>query len=57
MVNVAILTMAQAEGLGIDGLLLREFGLAALMHDIGKVRTPAEICTSRTSSRNGNSRS
>jgi len=43
MVNVAILTMAQAEGLGIDGLLLREFGLAALMHDIGKVRTPAEI--------------
>jgi putative nucleotidyltransferase with HDIG domain len=43
MVNVSILTMAQAEGLGIDGPLLREFGLAALMHDIGKVRTPAEI--------------
>jgi putative nucleotidyltransferase with HDIG domain len=43
MVNVSILTMGQARGLGIDGPLLREFGLAALMHDIGKVRTPAEI--------------
>ena len=43
MVNVSILTMAQARSLGIDGTLLREFGIAGLMHDIGKVRTPAEI--------------
>jgi putative nucleotidyltransferase with HDIG domain len=43
MVNVSILTMGQARGLGIDGPLLREFGLAALLHDIGKVRTPREI--------------
>jgi len=43
MVNVSILTMSQARSLGIDGPLLREFGLAALMHDIGKVRTPVEI--------------
>jgi putative nucleotidyltransferase with HDIG domain len=43
MVNVSILTMAQARALGIDGRLLREFGLSALMHDIGKVRTPKEI--------------
>jgi putative nucleotidyltransferase with HDIG domain len=43
MVNVSILTMGQARGLGIDGPLLREFGLAALMHDIGKVRTPPEV--------------
>jgi HD-GYP domain-containing protein (c-di-GMP phosphodiesterase class II) len=35
--------MGQARGLGIDGPLLREFGLAALMHDIGKVRTPLEV--------------
>jgi putative nucleotidyltransferase with HDIG domain len=42
-VNVSILTMGQARGLGIDGPLLREFGLAALMHDIGKVKTPIEI--------------
>ncbi len=43
MVNVSILTMGQARGLGIDGALLREFGLAALMHDIGKVKTPLEV--------------
>ena len=43
MVNVSILTMAQARGLGVEGPLLREFGLAALMHDIGKVKTPTEI--------------
>jgi putative nucleotidyltransferase with HDIG domain len=43
MVNVSILTMGQARGIGIDGPLLREFGLSALMHDIGKVRTPPEI--------------
>jgi putative nucleotidyltransferase with HDIG domain len=43
MVNVCILTMGQAQALGIEGRLLREFGLSALMHDIGKVRTPQEI--------------
>jgi putative nucleotidyltransferase with HDIG domain len=43
MVNVSILTMGQARALGIEGRLLREFGLSALMHDIGKVRTPKEI--------------
>jgi len=43
MVNVSILTMGQARGLGLDGALLREFGMAALMHDIGKVQTPSEI--------------
>ena len=43
MVNVSILTMSQARVLGIDGPMLRELGLAALMHDIGKVRTPTEI--------------
>lgn len=43
MVNVSILTMGQARAMGIEGRLLREFGLSALMHDIGKVRTPAEI--------------
>src|SRR5712691_3502985 len=46
MVNVSILTMGQARGLGMDGPLLREFGLAALMHDIGKVRTPIDILNS-----------
>jgi putative nucleotidyltransferase with HDIG domain len=43
MVNVAALAMAQARTLGVDAALLREFGVAALMHDIGKVHTPLEV--------------
>jgi putative nucleotidyltransferase with HDIG domain len=43
MVNVSVLTMAQAHSLGIDGPPLRQFGMAGLMHDIGKIRTPGEI--------------
>jgi len=43
MVNVSALSMAQARALNIDGALLREFGFAALMHDIGKVNTPLEV--------------
>ena len=43
MVNVSALAMAQARALNIEGALLREFGFAALMHDIGKVNTPLEI--------------
>ena len=43
MVNVSILTMGQARALGIEGKLLREFGVSALMHDIGKVKTPKEV--------------
>jgi putative nucleotidyltransferase with HDIG domain len=43
MVNVAALSMAMARSLELDGPMLREFGFAALMHDIGKVHTPLEI--------------
>jgi putative nucleotidyltransferase with HDIG domain len=43
MVNVSVLAMAQARSLNIEGPLLREFGFAALMHDIGKVHTPQEV--------------
>ena len=43
MVNVAALSMAQARALNLEGPLLREFGFAALMHDIGKVNTPLEL--------------
>ena len=42
MVNVSILVMAQARTSRSTGTLLREFGLAALMHDIGKVQHPIE---------------
>jgi putative nucleotidyltransferase with HDIG domain len=43
MVNVASLSMAMARSLDLEGPMLREFGFAALMHDIGKVHTPLEI--------------
>jgi putative nucleotidyltransferase with HDIG domain len=43
MVNVTSLAMALARSLNIEGPLLREFGFAALMHDIGKVHTPPEV--------------
>jgi putative nucleotidyltransferase with HDIG domain len=43
MVNVSALAMAQARSLNVEGALLREFGFAALMHDIGKVNTPLEV--------------
>jgi putative nucleotidyltransferase with HDIG domain len=43
MVNVSILTMAQARTLGIEGRQLRALGLAAMLHDIGKVLTPVEV--------------
>ena len=43
MVNVSILAMAQARAPGLEGPQLRELGLSALMHDIGKIRTPLEI--------------
>ncbi len=43
MVNVSVLAMAQARSLNLEGTLLREFGFAALMHDIGKVKTPLEV--------------
>jgi putative nucleotidyltransferase with HDIG domain len=43
MINVAALSMAMARSLDLEGPMLREFGYAALMHDIGKVHTPLEI--------------
>jgi putative nucleotidyltransferase with HDIG domain len=43
MVNVSVLAMSQARALNLDGSVLREFGFAALMHDIGKVNTPLEV--------------
>jgi putative nucleotidyltransferase with HDIG domain len=43
MVNVSVLAMAQARTLNLEGAMLREFGFAALMHDIGKVHTPLEV--------------
>ena len=41
--NVCILTMSQAENLGFTGEQLHAIGIAALLHDIGKIFVPDEI--------------
>jgi HD-GYP domain-containing protein (c-di-GMP phosphodiesterase class II) len=43
--NVCILNIAQASSLGIEGQLLRDIGVAAMLHDIGKLFVPEEIIT------------
>jgi HD-GYP domain-containing protein (c-di-GMP phosphodiesterase class II) len=43
--NVSILVMAQAMSLGIKGQLLNDIGMAAMLHDIGKMFVPDEILT------------
>jgi HD-GYP domain-containing protein (c-di-GMP phosphodiesterase class II) len=42
-VNVSLLVLAQARGFGFDGPLLHAIGVAALMHDVGKLRIPLEV--------------
>ncbi len=42
-VNVALLALAQARALGFGGTLLHEIGMAALLHDVGKLELPAEL--------------
>ena len=44
-INVAVLTMGLAEHLGLGAGTVRAFGLAGLLHDLGKVRIPREILT------------
>ena len=41
--NVCVLNLAQAMALGIDGPLLHDIGIAAMLHDIGKLFIPEEI--------------
>ena len=41
--NVSVLTIFQAEALGITGEALHEAGLAGLLHDVGKLFVPKEI--------------
>jgi HD-GYP domain-containing protein (c-di-GMP phosphodiesterase class II) len=42
-INVCILTMAQAESLGISGRILHDIGIAAAMHDAGKMFVSDDI--------------
>ena len=41
--NVSVLTMALAEYLGLTKREVRNYGVAGLLHDLGKVRVPKEI--------------
>jgi len=41
--NVAVLAMALAEYMGLDARHVRTFGVAGLLHDLGKVRIPKDI--------------
>jgi putative nucleotidyltransferase with HDIG domain len=45
--NVAVVSMALAEYIGLGAFDVREFGIAGLLHDLGKVRVPKEILTKR----------
>ncbi len=42
-VNVAVLTIIQGEALGLDRQTLNDLGIAALLHDVGKLKVPEEI--------------
>ncbi len=42
-VNVSMLVLAQARGFGIQGDALHAMGLAAMLHDIGKLSIPREL--------------
>ena len=41
--NVAMLAIGLAERVGLDPATVRAFGVAGLLHDIGKVRIPREV--------------
>jgi HD-GYP domain-containing protein (c-di-GMP phosphodiesterase class II) len=41
--NVCLLNLAQATALGIEGQLLHDIGLSAMLHDVGKLFIPEEI--------------
>ncbi len=42
-VNVSLLVLSQARSFGIQGAMLHAFGMAALLHDIGKLTVPLAV--------------
>ena len=42
-VNVSLLTLAQARSFGFAGEALHAIGVAALLHDVGKLKIPLEV--------------
>jgi len=43
--NVAVLAMGLAEFLGMGAVDVRAFGVAGLLHDVGKIRVPKDLLT------------
>jgi putative nucleotidyltransferase with HDIG domain len=43
--NVSVLSMGLAESMGCGPAEVRAFGVAGLLHDVGKVRIPLEVLT------------
>jgi HD-GYP domain-containing protein (c-di-GMP phosphodiesterase class II) len=41
--NVCLLNLAQATALGIEGQLLHDIGLSAMLHDVGKLFIPEDV--------------
>lgn len=41
--NVCLLNLGQATALGVEGPMLHDIGLSALLHDIGKLFVPIEV--------------
>ncbi len=41
--NVCLLNLAQATSMGIEGQLLHDIGLSAMLHDVGKLFIPEEV--------------
>ncbi len=41
--NICILNLAQAMALGMDGPVLHDIGIAAMLHDVGKFFIPEEV--------------
>jgi HD-GYP domain-containing protein (c-di-GMP phosphodiesterase class II) len=46
-VNVAILALAMVQTISRDPDVIRDYGIAAMMHDLGKMRIPTEILDKR----------
>ena len=41
--NICLLNLAQARQLGIEGQMLNDIGIAAMLHDVGKMFVPQEV--------------
>jgi putative nucleotidyltransferase with HDIG domain len=44
-INVSVLTMGLAEFIGLGPAAVRAYGMAGLLHDLGKIKIPQEILT------------